>query len=413
MADTAAHLVDRVIPRVPVRQWVLSVPRPIRYLLARDAKLLGRVRRIFVSEVFRDLRRRAGVRRAAGGRPGAVTGVQRFGSALNLNVHFHSIVLDGLYLTEPGGTPPRFRRLPAPSRDDLDRVLSRARLRILRLLVRRGFLPGLAAEEGPADGEGEPSVFDAVQAASIQERIGLDPGGRRVPVLGTREGGWEAADEKPFCVMSGDGWSLQAGVRIRAGDRAGLERLCRYVLRPALSVERLERLPDGRVTYGFRKPRYDGATHVVLSPMELLEKLAALVAPPRAHLVCYDGVLAPHARARPAVVAGAGGSGGLCGHGGKVEDGRVGAGAKGKWPGGGRGRGGGRTAWAELMARAMGLDVLSCPRCGGRMEVLACITDRGVAARMLRAMGLPAEAPEAAPRPRPPPELEFDFVQES
>ncbi|MBI4563066.1 MAG: transposase [Planctomycetes bacterium] len=106
-------------------------------------------------------------------------------------------------------------------------------------------------------------------------------------------------------MVSGDGWSLQAGVRIRAGDRAGLERLCKYVFRPALSTERLTRLTDGKIAYGFRKPRYDGATHIVLHPLELLEKLTALVAPPRFHTSCYDGVLAPHARARAVVVAGA------------------------------------------------------------------------------------------------------------
>jgi hypothetical protein len=106
MADAASRLVDEVLPRVPVRQWVLSVPRPIRYILARDAKLLSAALRIFIQEVFRDLRRRAG-----GGEPGAVTAVQRFGGALNLNIHFHSLVLDGVYVGDGG----EFRRLSAPT----------------------------------------------------------------------------------------------------------------------------------------------------------------------------------------------------------------------------------------------------------------------------------------------------------
>ena len=59
MADTAAHLVDRVLPDVPVRQWVLSVPHALRYRLAYDAKLLGQVFRIFARVVFQLLRRRA------------------------------------------------------------------------------------------------------------------------------------------------------------------------------------------------------------------------------------------------------------------------------------------------------------------------------------------------------------------
>ena len=85
MSDTAAHLVDRVFPRVPVRQWVLSLPRPMRYVLARDAKLLSRALKIFVSEIVRHLKRKAGHRPAREVLTGAVTGIQRYGGAINLN----------------------------------------------------------------------------------------------------------------------------------------------------------------------------------------------------------------------------------------------------------------------------------------------------------------------------------------
>jgi len=84
MADTAAHLVDAVLPKKPVRQWVLSVPWAVRYDFARDAKLLSKALKIFIDEVFRNSRRRAGVRRARDAAFGAVTAVQRFGSSLNL-----------------------------------------------------------------------------------------------------------------------------------------------------------------------------------------------------------------------------------------------------------------------------------------------------------------------------------------
>src|SRR3990172_4607384 len=101
MANTAAFLVDRVMPEAPVRQWVLSLPRPLRYLLAYDAELCSAVLGVFLRAVFGWIRRRArrmGLRAAW---PGAVTYVQRFGSAVNLNVHFHSIVLDGVYAPGP------------------------------------------------------------------------------------------------------------------------------------------------------------------------------------------------------------------------------------------------------------------------------------------------------------------------
>jgi hypothetical protein len=102
MADTAAHLLDRVLPEVPVRQWVLTLPYPLRYRCAWDAQLTTEVLRAFMCSLFADQRRRArihqGVQRA---QCGAVTAIQRFGSALNLNPHFHSLVLDGVY----GGPP--------------------------------------------------------------------------------------------------------------------------------------------------------------------------------------------------------------------------------------------------------------------------------------------------------------------
>ena len=83
MADTAAHLIDRVLPLVPVRQWVLSVPHALRYRLAYDASMLAAVMRIFSRVVFQSLRRRAREYGIPRGQCGAVTFVQRFGSALN------------------------------------------------------------------------------------------------------------------------------------------------------------------------------------------------------------------------------------------------------------------------------------------------------------------------------------------
>jgi len=98
MANTAAHLVDRVLPAVPVRQWVLSLPFGLRALAAFRADVLSAVGRIFVEAVFARLRSWAKRQRLGGEAPcGAVTFVQRFGSSVNLNVHFHVVVLDGAF----------------------------------------------------------------------------------------------------------------------------------------------------------------------------------------------------------------------------------------------------------------------------------------------------------------------------
>jgi len=89
MADTAAHLVDRVLPHAPYRQWVFTVPKPLRLVLARDPAWTGAWQRRFA--------RKRGIRTPL---TGVVTFVQRFGGLVNLNVHFHLIVPDGVFVED-------------------------------------------------------------------------------------------------------------------------------------------------------------------------------------------------------------------------------------------------------------------------------------------------------------------------
>jgi hypothetical protein len=100
------------------------------------------------------------------------------------------------------------------------------------------------------------------------------------------------------------GFSLHANTVVPAGDRQRLERLAQYCARPPIAMERLEPLPDGggRLLYRFKRPWSDGTTHVVLEPLELMEKLAAIVPAPNAHLVRYAGILAPAAKWRASIV---------------------------------------------------------------------------------------------------------------
>jgi hypothetical protein len=77
--------------------------------------------------------------------------------------------------------------------------------------------------------------------------------------------------------------------------RKELERLCRYITRPAIANERLKRNPAGRVVLQLKSPWRDGTTRIVMSPLELMQRLAALVPRPRLHLIRFHGVLAPHA----------------------------------------------------------------------------------------------------------------------
>ncbi len=93
LVESAAHLVERVIPQVPVRQWVLSFPIPLRVLFAAHPELLSSVLKIIHRVIATFLIRQAGVRRSEA-HTGAVTLIQRFGSAANLNIHLHCLVLD-------------------------------------------------------------------------------------------------------------------------------------------------------------------------------------------------------------------------------------------------------------------------------------------------------------------------------
>ncbi len=169
MADTAAHVVDRVLPEVPTRQWVLTLPYPLRYRCAWNARLTSDVLRAFLRALFADQRRRArtlvGIRQ---GQCGAVTFIQRFGSALNLTPHFHTLVLDGVY-GGPSHSPGDFEALPPPETKDVARILEGTASRILRQL-----------ERSRGDGEIDPLAFDdplmaTLGAASIRSRIATGP----------------------------------------------------------------------------------------------------------------------------------------------------------------------------------------------------------------------------------------------
>ena len=98
------------------------------------------------------------------------------------------------------------------------------------------------------------------------------------------------------------GFSLHAGVHCAAEDRKGIEQLCRYITRPAISNERLSINREGNAILKLKTPWRNGATHILLTPMEFMQRLAALVPRPRLHLIRFHGVLAPNAKLRSKVV---------------------------------------------------------------------------------------------------------------
>ncbi|XYI00721.1 transposase [Sorangium sp. So ce1128] len=230
-----------------------------------------------------------------------MTFVQRFDSMLGSFVHFHVVALDGVF-TRKDGPEVVFHQGPAPSRDDIAAVAARVEKRMMRWLRRRKLVDDRPSEERSNEVP-ELSPLEACMQLSLfgGTFVRLDEDG--VPLA-------EADDEDRFRPRGKSPWAgevagfnIHAGVTIRAGDRAGLERLCRYGARPPFSLERIWLLPDGRVAYRLRKPRRNGATHLVLAPVHFLARIAALVPPPRYPLLRLSGVLASGSSWRAAVVA--------------------------------------------------------------------------------------------------------------
>ena len=438
MADTAAHLVDLVLPEVPIRQWVLTLPYPLRYRCAYDSALTSKILRAFLRALFSALRRRAKSQWGAPrGQCGSVTFIQRFGSALNLNVHFHTLALDGVYTCDNGNTT-RFLPLPPPSHDEIARVLAGTARRIARIV-------SLGAEDDDPVARDEP-LLATLAAASLRSRVAMGPGaGQRWRRLGERiePDGVEPDPDASRQVPQHGGMSLHAGVAVPASDRHRLERLCRYVARPPLAHDRLEVRPDGRLALRLKTRWRDGTTHILLERHELLERLVPLIPPPRAHQIRYHGVLAPCASARDRVVPGpqppltvaevpaplrekhhdpahkrpldpnercndddpAARSNVGC-----TPRSRSRAGSHPGDPGAMDRPGSGRDAarvrpasrripWAELLQRVFEVDALRCPRCGAQMRLLAAIEDPVVARKILRCLGLPARGPPLGAMP--------------
>ena len=124
MANTGAAIVDRVLPDVPIRQFVLSLPFELRKLAAFKAGVLTALGRILVDTVFASYVGRAERDGVTGGRCGAINFVQRFGSSVNLHVHFHVAVLDGVFVRSEHGVVV-FHAAAKPTEDELVRIVLR------------------------------------------------------------------------------------------------------------------------------------------------------------------------------------------------------------------------------------------------------------------------------------------------
>ncbi|MDQ2994766.1 MAG: transposase, partial [Pseudomonadota bacterium] len=257
MIATAMHIVEEVLPKLPLRQWVLSLPKWIRYYLARDPSLASQVLRIFIDEIRKQLKTLS-PKNIINAKLGAISFIQRFGSSLNLHLHYHCVVMNGIFYEDAQGVL-QFSEVEDLGVEDADAVQTRVRKRVLSLYKRKGLL----TEE---------------DVESIKN--------------------WKG----------NGGFSVNADVCIDSDDRKGAERLLRYCARPAFSGEKLtavSRLVENadavRLLYDVNKNSQQTQPPLNLTATELLDKLAQLILPPRRHRHHYHGVLAPNSQYRSRV----------------------------------------------------------------------------------------------------------------
>ncbi|MDT8321244.1 MAG: transposase [Xanthomonadales bacterium] len=390
MVKSAAHLVDHVFPEAPIRQWVLTFPIPLRFLFAARPEVLNNVLAVVQRGISTFIVRQAGLQVSSGARTGAVTLIQRFGSALNLNIHLHMLFVDGAYSFSGRGAA--FHRARRPTDTELAQLLDTLCQRIVRVLERRGLLiadpvdPYLDLEPG--------SGLDQIQAASIAYRIAIGPhAGRKALVLYSLPP-LEDTSSRPL-VAQVAGFSLHAATVCEAWQRSRLERLCRYVTRPPIATKRLYVDDRGRVVYPYKHPFRDGSTHVLLEPLDFIARLAALVPRPRLNpvsspgqaLTRFHGIFAPNFKHRNRIVPQR--------TGGKIDAEQPtapmswplprilalrGTGTPVQWPlprilalrGTGT-----PVQWMQRLKRVFAIDIETCPECGGKLRVIACIRLQG------------------------------------
>jgi hypothetical protein len=273
MAQTAAHLVERVMPWVPTRQWVVSVPMPLRSWTASSRDLTAQVHgmiRTTIAQFYVNQAVKRGAERH-NVQPGSVTFFQRCGGARNANVHDHVVVMEGVFLNRTDqGLTPRFLTGEPPSDADVAHVVQTISRRVIRTLRQLGYLE--AGMEVPVATGYDPLLdtepeLARTMAASVTQRIACgERAGENVRRIGS---GCGYEGERPARTgprgASVNGFSLHANTAMPAHRRDQVERLMRSTARGALSLERLEQDANGEFLDRCNRPWSDGTTGIKLS----------------------------------------------------------------------------------------------------------------------------------------------------
>ena len=314
----------------------------------------------------------------------------------NLHVHVHVLFLAGVSLDRTDqGRKPRFLKGVPPRDADITAVLQQRSRRVIRTLRHLGYL---ATGLDDAMATGDDPLFDhepalaRPMAASVTPRIAFgEQAGQNVRRMGSGFGyaGERPALTAPRCA-SVHGLSWHAHTQIPAHRRDQRERVLRYTGRGAVALERLAEEANGDLVYLLNRPWSDGTTGIKLSPLELVETLAALVPRPRVHLVRYGGCVAPPSTLREAILPT------------PRQQGVDGAEATTGTP---------SWTWARLLGRVFARDLAPClpPLCGrrapgdlpwgrrGALRSMAASPQESVRTRILRHGKLASVPPPLAP----------------
>ena len=390
MSESAIHLVDEVLPQNPIRQWVLSFPIQLRLLLSVRPKTMTEILNISTQVISKYLQKKSGIKKS---KTGAVTLIQRFGGSINLNPHFHQIFLDGVFEIDEMGKPMAFHHTKAPTNDEMKEVLEKIIQKTIKLLEKQGIIKRDEEDKLQLNLE-EDDALAKLQQGAVTYRFAIGPNkGKKALTLKVVT---EDHSGVRNLVANHSGFSLEAGVAFRGFQRDKIEKLCRYIARPAVANERLSLNSQGQVVYHLKKPYSDGTTHIVMTPMELMEKLAALVPRPRIHLTRFAGVFAPNYKYRAMIVPKPKEH--------KTEDGS--SCVEKELP---QAPSKSRIEWAKLLKMVFKLDVEHCENCGGQMKIISAIDSPELIKKILIHLKLPHSPPKLAPARAPPEGFGDDF----
>ena len=280
------------------------------------------------------------------------------------------LFLDGVYSADNSRL--RFRLVKAPTNSELTQLTHVIAHRVARYLERQGLLErdtGHAYLTADGVDEDSESPMNQLLGSSITYRIAVGPQqGRKVFTLQTLP---DVESDSPFSNSVGEtaGFSLHAGVATKANERTKLERLCRYITRPAVSMKRLSLTRNGQVRYELKTPWRNGTTHVIFEPLDFISRLVSLVPKPRVNLTRFHGVFAPNSKYRARVTPAGRGK---CKKTQSADESDQTSAEKRA-----------SMTWAKRLKRVFDIDIETCSECGGDVKIIASIEDPAVIQKIL------------------------------